>query len=360
MIIKSTQNNKFKTVLSISYVISAALFFTLKINDVDDRALISFSMVVIAILFSATIYWYLQIESVSHSISMQEQEKNKRSALWLINEIKDSINLYSLELRENALGDADLLQLDIHISKRIKELNNQGFNFDFYQETLTNNVRLTLFLQSLDKEIMKIESELPISVFPIAPNSENISSSDPKSASGNIESIKKLIEQTTQRINFEIQLERRRSTIYIMFGSMITMVAGYVLYDTVQHIINIQAPTDSVDIKTLIIRFSIVIFIEIFAFYYLRLYSRISDNIKFYQNEMTNVEMKSLCFYALKTEEITDEAKTAILVELSKTERNFVIDKNKTTVDLERSKLDSNMIKSTISDIAKITRNLKN
>lgn len=334
------------------YVFIILFLFLSKLMGADPSSSIAIAAILFAALTSVSIYWYLQTESFSNA-SLERNEKNrKESAFELMNEIKCAIDSYSLELRENVLTKSELKQIDTYIYKRIVELNNDGFSFDYSQDTLTQPVMLSLFLQFLDKEIKKLENALKIQ--------NDIRQANTPSNHEHIDTLKKLIEQTTQRINSEIQLERRRSTIYIIFGSVITTIAGYVLYTSVQHMILTQEMTGDINIQSMIIRFSIVIFIEIFAFYYLRLYSKISDNIKFYQNEMTNVEMKSLCFYALKTEEVTNEAKGAILIELSKTERNFVIDKNKTTVDLERSKLDSNIIKSTISEIAKITRNFKN
>ncbi|MDN6869992.1 hypothetical protein QO202_18465 [Aeromonas caviae] len=337
--------------ISISYVLLASFTFLSKLMGLNNSTIILISVSAFTVLISITIYWYLQVSSFADVHSEQQENEMRKSVLDLMIEIRESINLYALQLRENILNDNELTQIDSHLSKRVFELRKYGVTLDYSRETLTQNVMLTLFMQFLDKEIGKLER--------IFPTSKDTQDSSVKSKYEYLEIPQKLIEQTTRRINFEIQLERRRATIYIMFGSIITMIAGYMLYESVQHIIAYQQTTGNINIESFLIRFSIVIFIEVFAFYYLRLYSRISDNIKFYQNEMTNIETKSLCFYALKTEEITDEAKNSLLSELLKTERNFVIDKNKTTVDIERAKLDSNILNSTISGIAKLTRNLK-
>jgi len=171
---------------------------------------------------------------------------------------------------------------------------------------------------------------------------------------------------TTSRLKTEIGMLSKRANIYIIFGSGITLVAGGFLFNTVQELLvlfnsskqELDSGLSSLEITSLVIRFSIVVFIEIFAVYYLKLYRNIMENIKYYQNEITNIEMKALSFYTAEKGDCSESFKN-LSVELSKTERNFVIDKNKTTIDLERNKQDSTHLKSTAEGIAKIVSSVK-
>lgn len=176
----------------------------------------------------------------------------------------------------------------------------------------------------------------------------------------------KLIDIVTSRLKNEIAQLSKRADIYIVFGSAITMMAGLFLYFTVQEFLelyNSKAGTDKIawtmyDTLAIAVRFSIVLFIEVFAFYYLRLYRNIMENIKFYQNEITNIEMKILSLHTLEGEKCNESLKI-LITELSQTERNFVIDKNKTTVDIEKSKLESDFAKSSTDNIVKMVKAIR-
>ena len=92
-------------------------------------------------------------------------------------------------------------------------------------------------------------------------------------------------------------------------------------------------------------RISLVLLVEVFAYFFLRLYSTNLIGIKFFQNEMTNFESKFLALRA--AEHKNDEASIAeVIRQLALTERNIVIQKGQTTVDLERSKAEKETITS--------------
>jgi hypothetical protein len=108
----------------------------------------------------------------------------------------------------------------------------------------------------------------------------------------------------------------------------------FVLYLTV--VTNHPGFLDSISLYSYFIpRISLVIFIEVFAFFFLKLYRSNLDNIRYYHNEMTNIEMKII---SLKSSILNADKETIneVIKELSKTERNFVIKKGETTIELER------------------------
>jgi hypothetical protein len=113
--------------------------------------------------------------------------------------------------------------------------------------------------------------------------------------------------------------------------------------------------TVSAVISYYIPRISVVVFIEVFAFFFLRLYKIGLDDVKYYQNELTNVELK---LRALSEALKSGEAPTITLVitELAKTERNFVLKKGESTVGLENAKLEGRLFSEAI---AKLTQPIR-
>ncbi len=91
-------------------------------------------------------------------------------------------------------------------------------------------------------------------------------------------------------------------------------------------------------------RLSLMVFIELFSFYFLSLYRTNSNEIKYYQNELTDLEYKSM---SLKMALLgNNEAKVDYLIdEILKTERNKVIKKDETTVELEMHKFNHDSVK---------------
>ncbi|MCH7690367.1 MAG: hypothetical protein IIA17_04900, partial [candidate division Zixibacteria bacterium] len=97
-------------------------------------------------------------------------------------------------------------------------------------------------------------------------------------------------------------------------------------------------------------RLSFIVFIEVFAYFFLKLYKASLYDIKFYQNELTNVESKII---SLKSAFFSkdDGALRTIIEELSRTERNFVLKKGETTVELERTRLDTDRTKEALKSM---------
>jgi hypothetical protein len=100
-------------------------------------------------------------------------------------------------------------------------------------------------------------------------------------------------------------------------------------------------------------RLSIVLFVEIFSFFFLNLYKRNSDEIKYYNNERTNIESKLI---ALKMSVIygdIDSTKKTI-ESLYKTDRNSAIKKGETTIELEKLKYDVSSLDKAMETIGKM------
>ena len=79
------------------------------------------------------------------------------------------------------------------------------------------------------------------------------------------------------------------------------------------------------------------------------------DNVKFYQNEISNMELKLLALHAIENSGNIDALKS-LTDELAKTERNFVINKGQTTVDIEKSRHENNILYKSLDSISKIIK----
>ncbi|WP_426214718.1 hypothetical protein [Pseudomonas sp. DWRC2-2] len=152
------------------------------------------------------------------------------------------------------------------------------------------------------------------------------------------------------RLTREISDLRLRSNINLIIGMSITAGGLWLLWSTVSIIDASEllkllaaggAESDSKFLKSLILpiipRILLVVFVEIFAYFFLRLYRDGLSEIKYFQNELTNVESKLTAIeFAYITKD--NEALKSAIEALSGTERNFVLAKGQTTVELERAK----------------------
>lgn len=87
-------------------------------------------------------------------------------------------------------------------------------------------------------------------------------------------------------------------------------------------------------------RLSLIVFAQLFAYFFLRLYKSGLEDIKYYQNELTNVELKiSALKVALAAED--NEILKLVIGELAKVERNFILKKDETTVEIEKIRTES-------------------
>lgn len=158
-------------------------------------------------------------------------------------------------------------------------------------------------------------------------------------------SIKQRIERETARL-------ARYGYINLMIGFVTTFLAifflGYSLLGVQTQNIT---PTDY--LFHFIPRLSLSILIEIFSFFFLRLYKSNLDDIKYFNNERTNIEMKIV---AIKTSLSYDDKETvkSLMLELVKTERNFILKKGESTVEIEKNKSDINSNDKLLGGILKI------
>jgi len=143
--------------------------------------------------------------------------------------------------------------------------------------------------------------------------------------------------RTLQRLSAEVSALGRRGNLNLVIG-IVTTVAGLALLG---YFVVLQAPS-TVDVPSFVMHFiprlSLVIFVELFAFFFLRLYKTTLSEIKYFQNEMTNVEAKAIALHAAG--DLGGASHADVVKSLSQTERNHVLDKGQTTVEIERARLE--------------------
>lgn len=105
-------------------------------------------------------------------------------------------------------------------------------------------------------------------------------------------------------------------------------------------------------------RLSLAVFIEIFSFFFLRLYKRNLEDVKYFHNERTNIDSKIIALKAsilLGKEELIME----IIKGFSTVERNFILKKDETTISLERVRLDTQQELDYFSKVASVVEKLR-
>ena len=166
---------------------------------------------------------------------------------------------------------------------------------------------------------------------------------------------------TSERLNLEIRALGRRGNVNLVIG-MVTTFAGVCLLALVvfgeppPYSGSGTQPANSNFIYLLhfFARISIALFVEVFAYFFLRLYRTSLEDIKYYQNEMTNIESRALAVTLLGSS--ADPVLPKVVLEcLARTERNFILKKGESTLGLERDRMDKNEFLDVMKQIVKAT-----
>ena len=146
---------------------------------------------------------------------------------------------------------------------------------------------------------------------------------------------------SARRLNGEIMALGRRGNLNLALGIVTTVVGlsllGYFVIRTSSQ--PEVLPTFAVHF---IPRLSLVVFIEVFAYFFLKLYKATLSEIKYFQNELTNIEAK---FTAARAAFALEDPKVAesVIKQLVLTERNYLLKKGETTVQLEQQRHDTEL-----------------
>lgn len=151
-----------------------------------------------------------------------------------------------------------------------------------------------------------------------------------------------------ERIKTEIQNLKRRATINLSLGVTLSCAALLVFFFLVYN----EKPEE--DYQKVFLHFAprvgLVVFVELLAYFFLKLYKSTLTSIQYYHNELTNIETRKIA--AIVAIKHCKEDKIWQTVEyLLKVERNVLIKDKETTMQMEILKLqaerDSSVLSST-------------
>lgn len=156
--------------------------------------------------------------------------------------------------------------------------------------------------------------------------------------------------KTEKRLMDEINGLKRRANTNMILGAIIAFVG---VLGLVTFILG-EPEQPQTDISLIIVhwvtRLSLVSFVEIFAFFFLKMYKTELLSIQYYQDELTGIESRkiALLFSIIHNNQEDISKSIDCLVNI---DRNFKLDANQTTVDLEKLKTENNFIKSQMDNM---------
>jgi hypothetical protein len=160
----------------------------------------------------------------------------------------------------------------------------------------------------------------------------------------------------TRRLSTEVNDLAKRGNLNLFLGIMTTLIGLCALGYSVFYSPETHAPEEL--LVYFVPRVSLVLLIEIFAYFFLRLYKQSLSEIKYFQNEITNIESRQLAV-SITSNDKNPELMSRIVENLSCTERNFILNKDQTTVELERERLSGNANASVLSALKDVLINKK-
>jgi len=232
-----------------------------------------------------------------------DKEKKKESFLEILDKYDRLTQQRSIEegVKETLNKNPDLINIETSVYNKIIS-NLEGSLINKLDERFKNNIKTEFIISSIINELN-----------PLTTN------------------IEKYIEKV-----------QRNSTVNLLIGILGTITAIIILAFA---ILNDKTFTDFQSFfMHFLPRFTFVIFIQLFAFFFLRLYKNNLEDAKYFQNELTNLAAKSSAIkisYLMGNEDKVYE----VLKELSGIERNFKLFKEETTIGLEKAKLEANLDK---------------
>lgn len=167
---------------------------------------------------------------------------------------------------------------------------------------------------------------------------------------------------TEDRIKNEIGNLKNRAKVNLIIGVIITVgglgtLFAFILWG--QEDISKVVDTISLAKLTLywISKLSLVVLIEIFALFFLRMYRDNMETIKYYQNELTSIESRKIALLFSILHE-TPDAISNSLQTLNGIDRNFIFHKEHTTVELEKMRLSNDSMKEQIENMWGLLKNI--
>lgn len=152
-----------------------------------------------------------------------------------------------------------------------------------------------------------------------------------------------------ERIRVELNRLMRSGNVNLIIGGGTTLAAVLALsYIVFANQIITTKPSEI--LAQYIPRLSVVILMETFSFFFLRMYRANMLDIKYFQNELTNIEFRFVSMRAAFLDKDRDLVKSLAL-NFASTERNFLLKKGESTVEIEIGKFQDQSDQSFIDGI---------
>lgn len=151
-------------------------------------------------------------------------------------------------------------------------------------------------------------------------------------------------QRMSERIQDEIRSLGKKGNINLSVG-VIFGVLGFILFGIMLLFMTDIGDGDvsKIILGSFVPRLSLVLLIEIFSYFFLNLYKSTLHEIKYYQNELTNLECKFIpLFIAIKNK--NEKLSADIMSNIVACERNYILKSNETTVEIENEKRNNNVM----------------
>lgn len=171
-----------------------------------------------------------------------------------------------------------------------------------------------------------------------------------------LDSLDKKIEYRILKLSERLEMQKRtihkQANVNLTFGIAIA-VSGIIALLIIVQMNNSLEPESLLSKFNYFSRLTLVIFIELLAIFFLKLYKENLNEKRYYQNELTNIELKYLAIVAAKESE-EDSDMSEVIKDLSKTERNFILKKGESTVYLKNLEIESSQLSNLAEAMSKI------
>lgn len=257
----------------------------------------------------------------------------------------------SLTRKEIELLKAELREAQSFEAKRPSEINSIIKSLKREIDEVRGNLS-----QLTDDERTKIINGLKNSLNETAANEVLKELQNKIELQANLKSEQELLERhfdtTISRLREELYSLTKRSNLNLAIGVVTTLIGlGLLGLFVLSTPIDFENTLDFVE--NFVPRLSLVVFIEIFAYFFLRLYKDTLTEIKYFQNEITNIEAKHLAV-AMAVSNGSNEGIINSIERLLSTERNHILNKGQTTVEIEKARTEQQLTDSVLTKISNV------
>lgn len=171
--------------------------------------------------------------------------------------------------------------------------------------------------------------------------------------SAQVDEILKIKDRMLNRMGIQVETLGSRANFTLMWGMLFAAFGIGMIYYSFYLIEPLQVPGSYIDIiKQYMPKFALIFVVELIAFFFLRLYAKAIDELRYVQNEITNVEARLIgVLIAISNGGAMLSGAVSALVS---TERNFVLEKGQSTIELEKDRAEMRGFNASIEAAAKI------